>query len=148
VVSNSAGKLGLGLDIRGEGGYILAPPSVHETGHVYCWSVDCAPMAMAPDWLLCRVVKRKGANGSGKPEAQPPTVWRELFLNGVDEGARDDSATKLTGYLAFRRLDPYVVLDVMQLWNANRCRPPLPESDIERIVNSVYGAENRKRGNG
>jgi Bifunctional DNA primase/polymerase, N-terminal/Primase C terminal 1 (PriCT-1) len=145
-ISNSK-VLGPGLDIKATGGYVMAPSSVHPSGKVYAWSVDCAKsIAMAPDWLICRITKRRGANGKGKPEAQPATVWRELFLNGVDEGARDDSATKLTGYLAFRRLDPYVVLDVMQLWNANRCRPPLPESDIERIVNSVYGAENRKRG--
>lgn len=146
-VTNSAKRLGPGLDIRGTGGFVLAPSSVHPSGKVYAWSVDCAKqIAQAPDWLICRVTKRKGANGKGKPEAQPATVWRELFLNGVDQGSRDDSCTKLAGYLAFRRLDPYVVLDIMQLWNANRCRPPLPAEDVERVVNSVYGAENRKRG--
>ena len=31
-VGNSAGKLGAGLDIRGDGGLIIAPPSLHETG--------------------------------------------------------------------------------------------------------------------
>jgi hypothetical protein len=34
-VRNSAGKLGVGLDIRGDGGLIIAPPSLHETGRRY-----------------------------------------------------------------------------------------------------------------
>src|SRR5262249_10387188 len=89
LIPNSAGKLGLGLDVRGDGGYILAPPSIHETGWIYCWSVDCAKsIAMAPDWLLARVTSKR--NGNGKIEAQPPEVFRDLFTNGVEEGARND----------------------------------------------------------
>lgn len=34
LVPNSSGQ---GLDIRGENGYVLAPPSVHASGHVYSW---------------------------------------------------------------------------------------------------------------
>lgn len=39
-VSNSAGKLGPGLDIRGDGGYVLLPPSVHATSRSYAWQGD------------------------------------------------------------------------------------------------------------
>jgi hypothetical protein len=34
---NSAGKLGPGLDIRGQGGFIVAPPSLHVCGQRYEW---------------------------------------------------------------------------------------------------------------
>ncbi len=42
-----------GVDLRGEGGYVIAPPSLHQNGQRYTWivppgSVDLAPM---PDWL-------------------------------------------------------------------------------------------------
>jgi hypothetical protein len=42
-VRNSAGKVGPGLDIRGDGGYVVAPPSPHPSGRRYEWSVDGHP---------------------------------------------------------------------------------------------------------
>ena len=53
---------------------------------------------------------------------------------GVDEGQRDCTVAKLCGHLLRRFVDPFVVLELMQCWNATRCRPPLPEEDVTRIV--------------
>ncbi|HET6247369.1 MAG TPA: bifunctional DNA primase/polymerase, partial [Tepidisphaeraceae bacterium] len=35
AVGNSAGSVAKGIDIRGDGGYVVGPGSIHETGHVY-----------------------------------------------------------------------------------------------------------------
>lgn len=50
-VRNSAGELGPGIDIRGEGGYVVAPGSKHKSGRLYEVMDDRAPVD-APDWLL------------------------------------------------------------------------------------------------
>ena len=59
-VRNSAGKVGAGIDVRGDGGYVLAPPSVHPSGRAYAWSVDsAATFAAAPAWLLAKIAEPK-----------------------------------------------------------------------------------------
>ena len=81
---------------------------------------------------------------NGAPVVTPPSESREL-VKGVAQGARDCSAAKLAGYLLRRRIDPFVVLELLQAWNATRCAPPLPEGDIVRIVDSIATRELRRR---
>ena len=51
-VRNSAGQLGPGLDVRGDGGYVVAPPSVHENGRQYRWVRNLERgLADSPAWL-------------------------------------------------------------------------------------------------
>jgi hypothetical protein len=50
-LGNSAGRLGPGLDTRGAGGYVVAPPSRRSEGP-YVWSVDPDPVMPAPAWLV------------------------------------------------------------------------------------------------
>ena len=53
-VRNSAGKLAKGLDIRGDGGYVIAPPSIHPSSKPYTWSVDSASVFAAAPALVAR----------------------------------------------------------------------------------------------
>jgi hypothetical protein len=58
LIKNSASELiievdrrALGVDVRGEGGMVLAPPSLHPRGGQYVW-VNDLDIAIAPDWLI------------------------------------------------------------------------------------------------
>ena len=52
-IRNDAGRrLGPGLDIRGIGGQIVAPPTIHPNGNAYQWEAGCDTIADAPEWLL------------------------------------------------------------------------------------------------
>src|SRR5262245_42982440 len=76
--------LGPGIDVRARGGYIVAPPSRHICGGVYCWSVDHHPaeteVAPAPDWMIERLTRARGAGtaSDGAPEATPSKTWQRL----------------------------------------------------------------------
>jgi uncharacterized protein YndB with AHSA1/START domain len=56
TVRNSAGLLGTGLDVRGEGGYVVVPPS--RTLSAYEWTDKSPPVG--PGWLLARLRERAG----------------------------------------------------------------------------------------
>lgn len=142
LVKNSAGLIAPGIDIRGTAGYVLSPPSIHPSGRRYEWSVDSAnAFADAPAWLLDKIAAPRNGNGRTLPSA-----WRTLVIDGAAEGRRDDTITRLTGYLLRRHVDPIVAHQLVHSFNVTHCQPPLPAADIDRIVNSIAGRELRRRG--
>lgn len=140
-VRNSAGKLGAGLDVRGDGGYVVCPPSSHESGRRYEWCVppDEAEFAPLPGWLLDRLTEP--ARGAARPASE----WRALAAGGAELGRRNDSCAKLAGHLLARQVDPHVVLELVSAWDTARNRPPLGRDEVQRTVASIARAEARRR---
>jgi hypothetical protein len=82
-LGNGAGTYGRGLDHRGEGGYILAPPSVHPSGHVYRWlsADDSDPQPWArplPPWPVDALPLAKG-----EPEQPAPATSVRPTVRGI-----------------------------------------------------------------
>ena len=145
---NGDGRLGDGLDVRGDGGYIVAPGSRHISGRYYEISVDHHPDGIAlgemPIWLaaMLRPTEKRGA----APAAMPET-WRKLVAEGVAEGRRNEAVARLAGHLLRPGpKDPFLVLDVLRVWNTTRCRPPLDDAELVRTVNSIAAREIGRRG--
>ena len=65
-IPSTCGRIGPGLDVRGDGGYIVAPPSIHPSGRRYAWSTDsAAAAATAPAWLIRLAQQRPEAKSYG-----------------------------------------------------------------------------------
>lgn len=93
-----------GLDARTDGGYVVAPPSIHPNGKPYQWLHGIPPrppLPEAPAWLV-EVVKRTERPQAAPRAPQPPngygtTAYGKKALEGlvselssVPHGGRDD----------------------------------------------------------
>ncbi len=142
-VGNRAG-MWPGIDLRGDGGYVVTAPTTLGDARAYAWETghgphELAPM-VAPSWLLDRI-----RPAAGPVVAHPPDFWRTLVCDGVDEGGRNHAVARLAGYL-LRRVDPFVALELVLAWNARKCRPPLPDDEVVRTCDSIARIEARRRG--
>lgn len=124
-----------GIDVRGDGGLIVAPPSVHPGGARYRWRAGHAPhelpLAPLPGWLLAEVSPAGGRLG------HPLEHWRRLVADGVPEGSRNNTIASLAGHLLWHGVDPDVVTELLLSWNRVRCRPPLSDAEVVRTVESI-----------
>ena len=134
TIGNSAGKLGAGLDIRADGGYILLAPSIHPNGGVYQWAMNAAPdeceMIPFPPVLWQRL----------KPVQRPPAPAVE---NMIPTGQRNATLLSLGGTMRRRNMSQEAIETALLTENAKRCAPPLPDDEILMIAKSVsrYTAE-------
>jgi hypothetical protein len=94
-----------------------------------------------PAWLLSALRQPQAAKA-----ATPAATWRELVKHGVGEGRRNDAITRLAGHLLRRDVDPLVTFEMLLTWNVARCRPPLDEEEVARIVARITEREFKRRG--
>ena len=129
-IKSSAGVLAPGLDIRADGGYIVAPPSLHLSGQTYLWgeehALDNRAVASLPEWLLSKLIGPRSRQGASTPEnAQIP------------EGRRNTTLTSLAGSMRRRGMTQDEIEAALQVVNANRCIPPLDDEEVSRIAKGI-----------
>ena len=141
-------KTGVGIltkvDIRAEGGYIVAPPSNHRSGNVYRWadglSLESVELARFPDDLLEPETKSRKLDS----EKHDKVNWS----GRLEEGERNSELTKRAGSLLGKGYTRGDALEIILSLNETKCNPPLPAKEVQRIVNSIADMETRRQGLG
>jgi putative DNA primase/helicase len=118
------------FDILGDGGYVVAPPSVHpETRRRYTWT-SIEKLAPFPRAILRMVRKHTDIQKIAPPL---PDI--------IDEGQRDTLLTSLAGTARRRGASEEGILAMLREENASRVRPPLPDRALVRISKSIAKKE-------
>ncbi len=126
-VTNRTGSLPDGVDVRGEGGYTILPPS---DGYKV---IDNSPIADAPSWLLEALTEEpRKPDGPVRSRSSIPDDGEP-----IPEGSRNRTLFFYALNLKDEGLHHDDVLATTLQANRERCQPPLEESEVERIVKSA-----------
>jgi hypothetical protein len=131
-----------GLDIRGEGGYIVAPPSLHESGQRYKWKNGNIStkdsLADCPDWILDAIEHYK------KTKSKTHTS-----NNGesIPEGERNDTLFRYACRLRDKGLTKEEIITLVTSRNKEKCEIPLDETEVMLLIESAlsYGTDDSTR---
>ncbi|HTO48141.1 MAG TPA: bifunctional DNA primase/polymerase [Burkholderiales bacterium] len=128
-VKSCNGVVAAGVDVKADGGYVVAAPSVHVSGRLYAWDVtahpDDIPLAPTPAWLLDRLAKPR-VNGHDRTAA-----------GTIPAGRRHAALVTEAGRLRRLRYDVEVIRATLSAFNAKHCDPPLEEAEVASIARSA-----------
>lgn len=138
VIRNFARRLP-GLDLRGDGGFVVAPPSTHRLGSRYGWTIppEEAELADPPAWLLELTNKQQDVH-----QIRNPDDWENL-LQGVPEGQRHEAALRIAGHYFSAGWGPREIETLLVGW-AMQCVPPFDVEEIKRIVRDLAAKDATK----
>jgi hypothetical protein len=123
-------QLAKGIELKGEGGYAVAPPSVHPSGDEYAFDGTDGAKALLnvadpPEWLLAAIAKAAHRAKSDASTDQWP------------EGERNTRLTSLAGRLRRGGLGVDAIAAALLAENRRRCIPPLDDAEVHRIARSI-----------
>jgi hypothetical protein len=150
AIRNSVGHLAPGVDVRGDGGYIIAAPSVHPSRRRYAWLPGHTPWERERAPLDPRIIAglfaplppRGARNGRGSnptPRVPQPLGYRGAPPLGeaIAVGQRNVTLASLAGTMRRRNMSAAAILAALRVENAERCRPPLTDAEVHRIAASI-----------
>ena len=124
-----------GVDVRGDGGYIVAPPSIHANGRRYEWEYSPEDIALAKvdDTVLFFLSQEK--DGTSTSFVAPAIV---------PSGERNHSMFRFACMMQAKGSADEAVYAATMAENKAKCNPPLDEDEIRLIVSSVLKYEKGK----
>jgi hypothetical protein len=133
-IGNRAG-LRPDLDVRGDGGYVVVPPSRHASGRRYEWLTppDRMELALVPADVL-KLLSAPTANGDGLRYADP---------RAIPEGRRNDALYREGRSLAVKGWSREAIAVALLALNREQCTPPLPETEVRAIAEHVVTQPDR-----
>jgi hypothetical protein len=134
------------LDVRGDAGYVVVPPSIHPTGKLYAWTgrlddVRDLPASVVTALLASPVAGARMAGGVGQRPASDIAFDEE-----IGAGGRNNALTRYAGRLLAKRIPADEVLVLVSALNQAKCRPALPPSEVNILVANLALKESQKRG--
>lgn len=135
-VTNRVGVIP-GVDIRGDGGYVVAPPSIHPNGTPYTWDERLDPATTELHQIddNIRFLLHKGYDN--------PTM-KYVAPARIPEGERNHTLFKLACSLQSKGLSDQAIYAAVMSENEAKCNPPLTDKEITAIVKSVQKYEKGK----
>lgn len=123
-----------GIDFRGDGGYIIAPPSNHMSGNEYKWVPGLNPI----EFPLGEIPPRLLDVLTAKTDKSQESLLPSSVDSAIPEGQRNDTLFRLACQL-FQHLSLEEVVIALSKANQLRCKPPLDDDEVEKIAKSANG---------
>ena len=129
----------LGIDLRGDGGYVMLPPSVHPNGNRYEWENDPEDfsIAYADGNVLAFIDSVRPKNTSEK---------RFELNEEIRSGERNAVLFKYACSLQSRFLGDAEITALVHEANNKRCKPPLSYEEVEKVISSALGYDKGQEG--
>lgn len=125
-----------GVDIRGEGGCVVAPPSIHgSTRRTYSWDIEdddvIVPKADSDVTFFLASMEMK--NNSKEPAEEKKNDFTKI----TKEGGRNNQLFKYLARLQGDGETNEAIKEYAHIYNKTHLIPPLDDEEVDRTIESV-----------